>query len=121
MKKIVIIEDDSAMQNALKGAFEDAGFTVEAYSDCTTCISEMRNVIPNHILLDLMLPGKEGLSVLEELRADDKLNGVPVTILTNSDSSEDLAKAMEFGTFDYLVKAQHSTEEIVTHIKDKLG
>ncbi len=76
---------------------------------------------PDLIILDLIMPKTDGLSMLKELRGDDWGKEVPVIILTNLSDAENVAKAMEKGVYDFLVKSDWKLEDLIKRVKDKLG
>lgn len=113
--------DKVKQSGALREAFEEAGFDVTVYENGDSCVQEMQKQKPDYILLDIKLPGKSGLEILNELKADAVLQQVPVTILSNLQSPDLVAHAMEQETFSYLVKSNASTESIVAHVVSKLA
>ncbi len=76
--------------------------------------------IPDLILLDIILPKKNGYEVLEELKKDEQTKKIPVILLTNLESPEDIEKAFEKGASTYLVKSDYRLEDIVKKIKETL-
>ncbi|RJQ13902.1 response regulator, partial [Candidatus Parcubacteria bacterium] len=73
------------------------------------------------ILLDLILPKKDGFEVLKELKSDEHTKAVPVIVLTNLEQSADVEKAIAFGATTYLVKANYSLDELLQKIKSVIG
>jgi len=80
----------------------------------------MRANKPDLILLDIILPKMDGMTVLKKLREDDRGKDVPVILLTNLDYSVGVAKAMESGAYDYLVKVDWTLEEVVEKVRKRL-
>ncbi len=76
-----------------------------------------RSEKPALILLDLILPQKDGFEVLKELKRDDKTKNIPVLILTNLESPSDVEKAINLGAATFLVKTNYRLEEIMEKIK----
>ena len=79
-----------------------------------------RSFNPELILLDLILPKKSGLQVLEELKADDNLKKIPVIVLSNLAEDENIKKAISIGAEDYFVKTQHSIYEVIEKVQKYL-
>ncbi len=77
--------------------------------------------LPDLILLDLILPKKDGFEVLKELKSDERTQKIPVIILSNLEGSADVFRAMELGATTYLVKTNYRLEEVVEKVKGLLG
>jgi DNA-binding response OmpR family regulator len=77
----------------------------------------MRQFNPDVIVLDLMLPGRSGFEVLAEVKADDKLQQVPVIIFSNKDTAEDKQKAQDLGARGFYVKAMTDLSELIELIE----
>jgi len=121
-KTVLIVEDELSMQRALKSKLEHAGYTVIAASDGEDAIDALRSSKkPDLVLLDLIMPKLDGISVLRQMKADDALRPVPVVILTNLSSGDKVAEAMQLGTFDFLVKANYSLDDVLKKVNDRLG
>ena len=69
------------------------------------------------ILLDIILPKQDGLSVLEDLKSDDDVKTIPVIMTSNLGEDDKIKQALSLGAVDYLVKTQHPINEIVTKVK----
>ena len=76
---------------------------------------------PDLIVLDIILPKKDGFEVIKELKEDDKTKQIPIVLLTNLGSLSDIEKALVLGVSTYFVKSDYTLEEIVTKIKAMLG
>ena len=73
------------------------------------------------ILLDLLLPGIDGFTILERLKADKKTASIPVVVLSNLGQPEDINRAMKLGAEDFMVKANFTPNEIIEKIKNVLN
>lgn len=120
-KTVLIVEDEQSMQRALKNKLEHAGFSVQTASDGEGAIAALQAGKPDLVLLDLIMPKLDGISVLRQMKADDKLRPVPVVILTNLSSGDKVAEAMQLGTFDFLVKANYSLDDVLRKVMERLG
>ncbi|QRY78355.1 response regulator transcription factor [Pseudomonas sp. PDNC002] len=100
--RILLIEDDRMIGEAIEGALKDAGYAVDWVNNGLTALSALSTQPYDQILLDLGLPGRDGLSVLESIRAQD--NPVPLVIITARDSLEDRVRGLDGGADDYLLK-----------------
>ena len=120
-KSVLIVEDELSMQRALKKKLEHAGYAVATAIDGEEALASIRASKPDLVLLDLIMPKMDGISVLRELKGDDQLRSTPVVILTNLSSGDKVAEAMQLGTFDFLVKANYSLDDVLKKVTDRLG
>jgi len=120
-KSVLIVEDEGAMQRALKNKLENAGYSVMTAADGTEALEQMRSGKPDLVLLDLIMPKLDGISVLREVKADEALKAIPVIILTNLSSGDKVAEAMQLGTFDFLVKANYSLDDVLGKVQERIG
>lgn len=120
--KIVIAEDDMAMREILTHKLSASGFEVFAASNGREGWEYIQKEKPAIIMLDLMMPEMDGLQVLELLRKskDAMVKDIPVIVLSNLWSNEDILKVKAFGVETYLVKAYFTPEEILGKIKEVL-
>lgn len=119
-KKILIVEDESALQDAMREFLLAEKFAVVVASDGEMALKLAKNENPDLILLDIILSKKNGFDVLIELKADDVMKKIPVILLTNLESADDVDRAFSLGVSTYLVKANYKLEEIVEKIKEIL-
>jgi len=116
MKKIHIIEDDDNIRGMVTYALSSAGFLVEGFSDGKEFWQFEYDKIPSLILLDIMLPGEDGISILTKLKKSEQLKQVPVIMLTAKGSEYDRIKGLDLGADDYVTKP-FSVLEIISRIK----
>lgn len=118
MKKILIAEDEEILLNVLKDRFEGEGWAVATAQDGEEAIGAIKRSLPDLVLLDLLMPKKDGFEVLKEIRSNPEYKNLPVIIvLSNLGSDEDIKKALALGANDYFVKTQHPMSEIVEKVK----
>ena len=120
-KKLLIIEDDLVLQKALNDYLCAEGFEVKCAADGETGVSLAFSEKPDLILLDIVVPKKDGYTVLAEVRENNETKHVPIVLLTNLGSISDVEKALELGATTYLVKADYKLEEITAKIKEILN
>lgn len=120
-KTVLIVEDELSMQRALKKKLEHAGYVVQTAIDGEEALASIKSSKPDLVLLDLIMPKMDGISVLRQLKGDDELRSTPVVILTNLSSGDKVAEAMQLGTFDFLVKANYSLDDVLKKVSDRLG
>lgn len=121
MKKILFIEDESALQRAASQVLTEEGFQVLSALDGELGLELARKEVPDLILLDLIVPKKSGFEVMEELKKDPNTKNIPVIILSNLESSGDVERAVASGATTYLVKTNYRLEEVVEKIKGVLS
>ena len=119
-KKILLIEDDLPLLRMYQIAFKKAGLRVLDALDGEEGLKKAKAEMPDLILLDLVIPKKDGFEVLKELKGDPKLNKVPVFCLTVLHQAEDIKKSQELGADDYLVKTDSLPEQVVTKVMARL-
>lgn len=120
MKKILFIEDESALQRAAGAVLEEKGYTVLSALDGELGLRTAKKELPDLILLDLILPKKDGFEVLKELKGDPAMQNIPVIILSNLAESADVERALALGARTYLVKTNYRLEEVVEKIDSVL-
>ena len=113
MKKILIVEDETTLSNVLKNRFEEIDWQVTIAGDGEAAIAAIKNEKFNLVLLDLIMPKKDGFEVLEEIRSEPEFKELPILVLSNLGADEDIKKALNLGATDYFVKTQHPVSEII--------
>ena len=116
MKKILIIEDESALQKTLGEILSQQGYEVLSALNGEIGLKLAQSKKPDLILLDLILPKIHGFDVLKKIKDNPETKEIPVIVLTNLESIEDIKKAIELGATTYLVKANYSLEELTIKI-----
>lgn len=121
MKNILFIEDESALQTALEKTLSEKGFRVIAALDGEIGLQLAEKEQPDLILLDLILPKKDGFEVLRELKANSKTKDIPVVILSNLEEESDIQRTLELGATTYLVKINYTLGEIAEKVREVLS
>jgi len=119
-KKILIAEDDSFISEIYKTNLENAGFEIIIAENGPEAVNIPKEIKPNLILLDLLLPVLNGFEILEKLKKNPETSNIPVIILSNLSQKEDIEKAKSLGAIDYIVKSETSSKEIVKRLKEIL-
>ena len=120
MQTILFVEDEPTLQKALGLALAQEGYEVKTAADGEAGLQLAREVKPNLVLLDLILPKMDGFEVLEELKKDDATKNIPVIVLTNLESSQDIEKALVLGASTYLVKANYDLKDVIEKVKENI-
>ncbi len=99
--KILVIDDDNALREMVGIVLESEGFDVSYHDAGSGALEAFKTSAPDLVLLDVMLPGKDGIEVCQEIRA---IAGTPIIMLTAKTESEDVVRGLEAGADDYVVK-----------------
>ncbi len=116
--RILVAEDEPAIAKALELKLTHAGYQVDWAADGDEALAKLDDGKYSLLLLDLIMPKKDGFGVLEALQSGKRK--VPVIVLTNLGQEEDLERAKKLGATDYFVKADTPIAEVVSHVEDKL-
>jgi len=120
-KVILFVEDEEALQKIFGDVLTQEGYKVVSALDGEAGLEMAKTQNPNLILLDLVMPKKDGFEVLKELKSDDKTSSIPVIVLTNLESASNVEKAISMGATTYLVKGNYRLDEVVDKVRDALG
>ncbi len=118
--QILLVEDDKFLRSLLLRKLENFGFKVETAITGEDALKKAKEVIPQVILLDLVLPGIDGFEVLKGIKEDDKLKQIPVIVLSNLGQREEVEKGLRLGAEDYMIKAHFTPDEIINKVKKYL-
>ena len=119
-KKILVVEDEPTLQRTMTEYLINEGFQVVSAMDGEKAVELAKTEEPDLIVLDIVLPKKDGYAVLEEVKADEKTKSIPIILLTNLEGAEDIQKAFEKGATTYLVKSDYQLEDVARKIKETL-
>jgi len=105
--RILVVDDDRALAEMLGMVLQGEGFLTEHSADGAEAVEKFREMRPDLVLLDLMLPGLDGIEVCTQIRAE---SGVPIIMLTARTDTVDVVRGLEAGADDYVVKPFNPTE-----------
>ncbi len=119
---ILLVEDDPFLSSVLRMKLEKESFKVVRAADGDEALNFLteQGVKPDLILLDLILPKKNGFEVLEIIRQDPLLEKLPVIIISNLGQPSDIERGKALGVIEYFVKARLSIEELVNKVKKEV-
>ncbi|KKT26180.1 MAG: Response regulator receiver protein [Parcubacteria group bacterium GW2011_GWA2_43_9b] len=120
MKTILLVEDEPTLQKTLSLALTQEGYEVKSALDGEIGLRLARESKPDIVLLDLILPKMDGFEVLDELKKDEATKNIPVIVLTNLESTQDIEKALALGATNYLVKANYDLKDVIEKVKDNI-
>ncbi len=121
MAKILLVEDDIFLSSLLGNRLKKEGFEVLNVKSGSEVVKALKSFVPDLVLLDLILPGKSGFEVMEDIKADPQAPKVPVVIISNLGQDTDLARGKELGAADYVIKARTTIDDMVKKVKDFLA
>ncbi len=111
--KIMIVDDEEHIGYLVKFQMERSGYEVTWKMDGRSALESIKSEHPDLVILDNMIPGISGFEVLEIMKADAALNGIPVIMLSSLAQEADLIKAFDLGAADYLTKPFNPGELLV--------
>lgn len=117
--RVLLVEDDSLLRNLLSIRFTKGNIPYQLCHNGNDVLNTILEYKPTIIILDLMLPGKNGLDVLTEIREVPSLIKIPVIIFSNKDSDEDRQRAKSLGVDTFLIKAMTDLNDLVNVIVTK--
>ena len=117
-KKILIAEDERAMAKALELKLKSSGFDAKSVFNGEEAIKELEKESYDLLLLDIMMPIKDGFFVLEEIK--NKNIKIPVIISSNLSQEEDVKKAKSLGAIDYFIKSNTPIASVIENVKNAL-
>lgn len=121
MPKIVCAEDDKMISTSLVEGFKQGGFEVTPAYDGEEAIAKIKEVKPDIVVLDIMMPKLDGIGVVWEMKASPEIADIPVVMLTNLSDPTTISKILEAGVTDYLLKSEQSIEQIVTKVNEVMS
>ncbi len=104
MTTIYSVEDDASIRELILYAAKTCGYDAKGFDNAQGMYQALQEAIPSVILLDIMLPGKDGITLLKELKASEKYKHIPVILLTAKSSEYDKVHGLDLGADDYIVK-----------------
>src|SRR6266852_4805780 len=120
-KTIVLIEDDPHLQQDLTIALVEAGLVVHSAYDGNEGLRLVLEKKPDVVLLDLILPKKDGFNVLQEIKKDSRTEHIPVIVLSNLETSANVEHAVRLGAVSYLVKSNYQTKDVLAKVESVLS
>lgn len=111
--KILIVEDDLFLTQIYKVKFEKENFNVKIVTDGVAAISAVKEFKPDIMLLDIIMPKKSGIEVLQEV---GKNKTFPIIVLSNLGQESDVTKAIQLGADEYLIKSFTKIDDIVEKV-----
>ncbi|MEK7517113.1 MAG: response regulator [Patescibacteria group bacterium] len=121
MKKILVVEDDNYLANAYRVKLSKAGLEVKNAFDGNEALGILQTYTPDIILLDIVMPKKDGFATLQDLKTNEQFKNIPVIIASNLGQKEDFDKAMKLGAMGFFVKTDFSLNNLIEKINKILN
>lgn len=120
MTKVLIVDDDAFLLDMYSIKFKESGFSVEIAQNGDEALTKAKEINPDVVLLDIIMPRLDGFEVLRALKKDKIAESALLIILTNLGQKEDIEKGMALGAADYIIKAHFTPSEVVAKVKSLL-
>ncbi len=121
MAKVIIAEDDKFLLKAYQVKLNKSGFEVKYATDGAEVLEILKTFKPDLIVLDLIMPKKDGFYVLEQVKANPDLNHIPILVTSNLGQKEDIDRAKALGAHDYIIKSDMSLNDLVAKISSAIA
>lgn len=103
-RRAFIVDDEENIREIVKCALESCGIGVEGFEDAASMLRAVKKILPDVILLDIMLPGMDGLAALRRLKSSRETSGIPVIMISAKGAETDRVAGLDLGADDYIVK-----------------
>ncbi len=121
MKKILIIEDEEILCNLLQKKLTIEGYETHIARDGEEGIKKAKELLPDLILLDIIMPKMGGFEVMEEASKDEQLSSIPIIVVSNSGQPVEIDRAQKLGARDWLVKTEFDPQEVIEKVVAQIG
>ncbi len=115
-KKVLILEDDLFLVKVMQKKFEKSGHVVTILLDGLKAVEAAKSFKPDVILIDLIMPEKDGFTAIEELKSDPETTNIPVVVASNLSSEDDINKAKNLGILKYFIKSNVDLSGVISYI-----
>lgn len=116
-KKILIIEDDFFVRDLYEAQARKVGYEVITAADGVEALEKASKEKPDLILIDLMIPDLDGITLIKEIKADPNLKNIPLVVITNLEDASKEKEAREAGAAGYLLKIKNTPEMVIENLK----
>lgn len=121
MKKILLIEDEEILITLLQKKIMKEGYLLEVARDGEEGLRKIKEVKPDLILLDIIMPKMGGFEVMEKMSGDPEMKTIPIIIISNSGQPVELDRAKELGAKDWLIKTEFDPQEVIDKVMKQIG
>lgn len=117
-KKILIVDDDKFLLDIYSLKFKSGGFEIDTAFGGEDALKKIREAAPDILLLDIVMPGMDGIEVLKKIKDEKIGGGMTIIILSNQSQQSDIDKATALGVDGYIIKASSTPSEVLVKVKD---
>lgn len=119
-KRILVVDDDAFIRRPLLYILEEEGFAATAAVDGDDCLARLDDAAPDLVLLDVMMPGRDGFAVCRTLKQHPRWGGVPVILLSAKGQESDRERGLALGAADFLTKP-YSPADLLQRVRRHLA
>ena len=120
-KKIVLVDDDENLREVFSMGLRQADFSVEEAVNGKEGLKKIKEIFPDLVLLDVVMPEMDGFELLDAIKNDAVIKNIPVIMLTNLAHEDDRRESMRLGATDYIVKASVTPSQLAEKVKQYLA
>lgn len=120
MARILVVDDSPALLELYDFTLSSEGHKIETAKDGDEGLKKVKEFKPDLVLLDILMPNKDGFETLKELRHEEETKNLPVLLLTNVDEQSKVEEGLKLGATDYIVKFQQTPNQVVEEIRQVL-
>jgi two-component system alkaline phosphatase synthesis response regulator PhoP len=120
-KKILLVEDEEIMVSLLQRKLSQEGYRIWVAREGKEGLKLMKEIKPDLILLDIIMPEMGGFEVMEEMAKEEELKKIPVIVISNSGQPVELDQARKLGAKDWLIKTEFDPKEVVDKVIKQIG
>lgn len=119
-KKITVVDDEKDIVDSIRGFLEPRGFDISCAFDGQSGLDVIKNILPDMVILDIMMPGLDGRDLMLEMKTNDSLRNIPVVFMSAKDEPFEIEYGKELGAVGYLTKP-YQARHLMSQIKEILG
>jgi CheY-like chemotaxis protein len=120
-KKVLLVEDEDTIADLIQKKLSQEGYEVSRAKDGVEGLEKMKEIKPNLILLDIIMPKMGGFEVMKEMNKTPGLKRIPVIIISNSGQPIELEQAKKLGAKDWLIKTEFDPQQVVDKVIKQIG
>lgn len=115
--KVLVVEDDAFLVSAYRVKLTNEGIEVRTAGDGEEALVLLKSFAPDVIIMDAVMPRKDGFATLEAIKTDEKLKSIPIIMASNLGQKEEVDRAMSLGAVDFITKSNMSLADLIEKIK----
>jgi DNA-binding response OmpR family regulator len=119
--KVLVIDDDAYIAEAYSDKMTALGYEFKVATDGEAGLKVLQEWVPDAVILDLVMPRKDGFATLEAIKQDSNLAHIPVLVASNLGQQEDIDRVMKLGAKDFIIKSNATPDDIVNRLHDITG